>query len=395
MSEAVMILDGQPVAPRARVVAARPLRFDPILLAAVLALMSLGLVMVYSSSAVSAQSKLGDGFFYLKRQVLAAAAGIGALLFMLKLGYKRLAPLTYPILLGTFALLVLVLVPHIGFSAGGAQRWIRVPGMSIQPGEIAKLSLVIYLAFSLAKKRDKVRLFSIGFLPHCFVVGIMVLLCLREPDFGTSVALTFILFAMLFAAGAKISYLVGSVLLALPVGYHLIAHSPYRMKRLIAFVDPWAHRHDVGYQVAESLMSVGSGGLWGQGLGESKQKLFFLPEAHTDFIFSIIGEELGFIGVAIVLALFGVVVWRGLRAALNASDPFGSYLALGITMLFGFQSLVNIGVCTGVLPTKGLTLPFVSYGGCSLVVCCAAAGILLSISGSTGGFLRPQGGGAR
>ncbi len=390
-----MILDGQPVAPRARVVAARPLRFDPILLAAVLALMSLGLVMVYSSSAVSAQSKLGDGFFYLKRQVLAAAAGIGALLFMLKLGYKRLAPLTYPILLGTFALLVLVLVPHIGFSAGGAQRWIRVPGMSIQPGEIAKLSLVIYLAFSLAKKRDKVRLFSIGFLPHCFVVGIMVLLCLREPDFGTSVALTFILFAMLFAAGAKISYLVGSVLLALPVGYHLIAHSPYRMKRLIAFVDPWAHRHDVGYQVAESLMSVGSGGLWGQGLGESKQKLFFLPEAHTDFIFSIIGEELGFIGVAIVLALFGVVVWRGLRAALNASDPFGSYLALGITMLFGFQSLVNIGVCTGVLPTKGLTLPFVSYGGCSLVVCCAAAGILLSISGSTGGFLRPQGGGAR
>jgi cell division protein FtsW len=394
MSEAVMILDGQPVAPR-KAVSARPLRFDPLLLTAVLGLMALGLVMVYSSSAVAAQAKLGDGFYYLKRQSVAALIGVGALFFMLKLGYKRLAALTYPILIGTFMLLVAVLVPHIGFSAGGAQRWIHFPGISIQPAELAKLALVIYLAYSLAKKRDKVKLFSIGFLPHCFVAGLMILLCLKEPDFGTSVALTLILFSMLFAAGAKISYLIGSVLMALPVGYHLIAHSPYRMKRLIAFMDPWAHRHDVGYQVAESLMSVGSGGLWGQGLGESKQKLFFLPEAHTDFIFSIIGEELGFIGVVVVLGLFGLLIWRGLRAALNASDPFGAYLALGITVLFGFQSLVNIGVCMGVLPTKGLTLPFISYGGCSLVVCCAAAGILLSISGSTGGFLRPQGGASR
>lgn len=393
MSEAVMILDGQPVASARKGV--RAVRFDPWILVAVLGLMALGLVMVYSASAVAAQSRNGDGFYYLKRQLVAAAFGVTALLGMLQLGYKRLAPLAYPVLIGTFGLLIAVLIPHIGFSAGGAQRWIRVPGISIQPAEIAKLALVIYLAYSLAKKRDKVKSFSIGFLPHCFVAGCMVLLCLREPDFGTSVALVLVLFALLFAAGAKISYLVGSVLVALPVGYHLIAHSPYRMKRLIAFMDPWAHRHDVGYQVAESLMSVGSGGLLGQGLGESKQKLFFLPEAHTDFIFSIVGEELGLLGTLLVLGLFGILIWRGIRAALNASDPFGAYLALGITVLFGFQSLVNIGVCMGVLPTKGLTLPFISYGGCSLVVCCAAAGILLSISGCAGGFLRPQGGAGR
>jgi cell division protein FtsW len=389
MSEAVMSLQGQPVVAARRGSVARPLRFDPWILGAVLGLLALGLVMVYSASAVAAQNKLGDGLYYLKRQLMAAGVGVATLIFFLKLGYKRLAPLTYPALVGTFGLLIAVLIPHIGFSAGGAQRWIRFPGISIQPAEIAKLALVLYLAYSLAKKRDKVKLFSIGFLPHCFVAGAMVLLCLREPDFGTSVALVLVLFSLLFAAGAKISYLVGSVLLALPVGYHLVAHSPYRMKRLIAFMDPWAHRHDVGYQVAESLMSVGSGGLWGQGLGESKQKLFFLPEAHTDFIFSIVGEELGLIGVLCVLGLFGVLIWRGIRASLNAADPFGAYLALGITVLFGFQSLVNAGVCLGVLPTKGLTLPFISYGGCSLVVCCAAAGILLSISGSSGGFLRP------
>jgi cell division protein FtsW len=391
MSDAVMLLDGQAVAsPKTRT-----FRFDPVILLAVLALVALGLVMVYSSSAVAAQSKMGDGFFYLRRQIVAAAIGLLAMAATMRLGYRRLASLAYPALLLTLALLALVLVPHIGYSAGGAQRWIRVPGISLQPAEMAKLALVIYLAYSLAKKRDKVKSFSIGFLPHCLVAGLMVLLCMREPDFGTSVALTTVLFAMLFAAGAKISYLVGSVLLALPVGYHLIAHSPYRMNRLIAFLDPWAHRHDVGYQVAESLMSVGSGGLWGLGLGEGKQKLFFLPEAHTDFIFSIVGEELGLMGTLAVIGLFALLIWRGFRTAFNAADPFGCYLALGITVLLGFQSLVNIGVCMGSLPTKGLTLPFISYGGTSLIVSCAAVGILLSISGSQGGFLRMQTGSAR
>jgi cell division protein FtsW len=221
------------------------------------------------------------------------------------------------------------------------------------------------------------------------------LLALAEPDFGTAVALMLILFALLFASGAKVSYLVGSVLLALPVAYHLVARSPYRMKRILAFLDPWAHRHDVGYQISESLMSIGSGGVLGLGLGDGRQKLFFLPEAHTDFIFSIIGEELGLLGVLLVLGLFAVVLWRGIRATLNATEAFGAYLGLGLTVLLSAQAVVNMAVAMGMLPTKGLTLPFISYGGTSLCVCLASAGVLLSISQSRGGFLRPTTGGAR
>ena len=360
-------------------------RIDVILLAAVFALCALGIVMVYSSSAVSAAARLGDGAYFLKRQLLA----------VLKFGYRRLAFLAYPALLVSIVLLVAVLVPGIGASAGGARRWIRLPGFSLQPGELAKLGLVLYLAYSLAKKREKVKVFAVGFLPHCLITGLLALLVLGQPDFGSAVSMAIILFALLFAAGTKVSYLVGSLLAALPLAYHLVAGSPYRMKRITAFLDPWAHRHDVGYQVAESLMSIGSGGVFGLGLGDGRQKLFFLPEAHTDFIFSIIGEELGLVGVVAVIALYAVVIWRGIRAALNATEPFGTYLALGVTVLLGFQSVVNMAVAMGMVPTKGLTLPFISYGGTSLVISLAATGVLLSISQSRGGFLRPQMGDAR
>jgi cell division protein FtsW len=314
---------------------------------------------------------------------------------ILKLGYRRLAPLAYPALVAALVLLVAVLVPGIGASAGGARRWIRLPGFSLQPAELAKLELVLYLAYSLAKKREKVRFFSIGFLPHLVITGALVVLALAEPDFGTAVTLMLILFALLFASGAKVSYLVGSILLALPVAYHLVAHSPYRMKRILAFLDPWAHRHDIGYQISESLMSIGSGGLFGLGLGDGRQKLFFLPEAHTDFIFPIIGEELGLLGVTLVLGLYAVVLWRGIRAALNATEAFGAYLALGVTVLITAEAVVNMAVTMGMLPTKGLTLPYISYGGTSLVVCLAGAGVLLSIGQSRGGFLRPTTGGGR
>jgi len=363
---------------------------DPLLLWATLALTALGLVMVYSASAVTAKASTGDQFFYLKRQAVAFVIGIGALVFALKMGYRRLAPLAYPLLLLGLIGLVLVLVPGLGTSAGGARRWIRIPGASFQPAELAKLAFVVYLAHSLSKKREKVRVFSIGFLPHCAVGGILILLLMLEPDFGSSVALSLLLFALLFAAGARISWLVGLMLAALPVGYLAIARSPYRMKRILAFLDPWAHRHDIGYQIAESLMSIGSGGLWGLGLGDGRQKLFFLPEAHTDFIFAIIGEELGLLGAGLVIALYAIVVWRGIRAAFNAADAFGAYLALGLTCLLGFGACVNLGVAMGVLPTKGLTLPFISYGGTSLIGSLFAAGVLLSVSQSRGGFLRAQ-----
>jgi cell division protein FtsW len=359
------------------------LSVDPILLGAVLGLLCLGLVMVYSASAVMALEKTGNGFYFLQRQLVAAAVGLLAMASALKLGYRRLARLAYPLLVVTVLLLLLVLLPGVGTLVGGARRWIRFPGVSIQPAEIAKFTWVVYLAYSLAKKREKAASFSIGFLPHLLLGGVLVFLCMSQPDFGSAVELLVLLFVLLFAAGTKLSYLVGSVLLALPLAYHAVAHSPYRLARIRAFLDPWAHRHDVGYQVAQSLISVGSGGFFGLGLGESRQKLFFLPEAHTDFIFSIVGEELGLFGAAALVLLYAVIVWRGTRAALRAPETFGTYLGLGLTALLGVQAVVNMSVAMGMLPTKGLTLPFVSYGGCSLVVSMTAAGALLSLSAAT------------
>ncbi len=362
---------------------ASPVRFDALLLCAVLALVSLGLVMVYSASAILAQDKLHDSLYFLKRQLVAAGLGVVGMAVVMQLGWRRLARLAYPLLIGVIVLLVLVLIPGIGSSGGGAQRWIRLPGFGLQPAEVAKFAWVVYLAYSLAKKREKVATFSVGFLPHLAVCGLLVGLCMLQPDFGSSVLLVFLLFTLLFAAGAKLSYLVGSVLLALPLGYAAIATSPYRMKRILAFLDPWAHRHDVGYQVTESLMSIGSGGITGLGLGDGRQKLYFLPEAHTDFIFAIIGEELGPIGVTLLVALYALVIWRGIRISLAAPETFGTYLGLGLTSIVAFQATVNMCVAMGLMPTKGLTLPFVSYGGSSLVVLMGAAGVLLSLSAST------------
>ena len=359
-----------------------PVRFDLLLLVSVLVLVAIGLVMVYSASAITAQEKLGDSFHYLKRQIVAAAVGLMGMALAMKLGYRRFGRLAYPVLIIAVLGLVLVLVPGVGSTIGGARRWIRVPAFSVQPAEFAKFAWVLYLAFSLAKKREKVATFSVGLLPHLAVLSVLVGLCMAEPDFGSSIGLIFLMFALLFAAGAKLSYLIGSVLVAIPIAYHAIASSPYRMQRILAFLDPWAHRHDVGYQVAESLISIGSGGIFGLGLGDGRQKLFFLPEAHTDFIFAMIGEELGLVGVSVVIGLYGIIIWRGIRAALSAPEPFGTYLGLGITSLIAFQAIVNMCVAMGLVPTKGLTLPFVSYGGTSLAVLMASAGVLLSISAS-------------
>ncbi len=368
----------------------RRLSYDPILLGAVLVLVGFGLVMVYSASAITAQDKLGDSFHFLKRQATAAGIGLFAMVVAMKLGYRRMARLAYPLLILSIVLLVLVLIPGVGTTAGGAKRWIRLPGISLQPAELAKVAWVVYLSYSLAKKREKVQSFSIGFLPHLGIAGLLVALCMLEPDFGSSVALLVLMFAMLFAAGAKLSYLIGSVLLAIPIAYTAVASSPYRMKRITAFLDPWANRQGSGYQVAESLMSIGSGGMTGLGLGDGRQKLYFLPEAHTDFIFSIIGEELGLIGVALLITLYAVIVWRGLKASLSAPEPFGTYLGLGITSLIAFQAVVNMSVAMGLVPTKGLTLPFISYGGSSLIVLMGAAGLLLSVSSAS-----ESGGGGR
>ncbi|MBR2978689.1 MAG: putative lipid II flippase FtsW [Myxococcaceae bacterium] len=370
-------------------------QFDQVLLYAVLALCAIGLVMVYSASSVSAATRYGDSAYFLKRQIAAALIGVGGLVAMLKIRYLTLRRWAYPILVAVIVMLVLVLIPGVGTRAGGAQRWIRLPLFSLQPSELAKVSIAIYLAHSLAKKRDKVKSFSVGFLPHCCITGLCALLILVQPDFGSTVALAIILFALLFAAGTRLSYLVGSILAVLPIAIWQITSRSYRMDRIRAFLDPWTYRKEEGYQITESLLAIGSGGFSGLGLGEGRHKLFYLPEAHTDFIFSIIGEELGLVGTLTLIGLFAVVIWRGIRISLNAADPFGAYLALGLTILLAFQSIGNIAVAMGLMPTKGMTLPFISYGGSSLVVNLMAVGILLSISESRGGFLRPQQGSVR
>jgi cell division protein FtsW len=373
-----------PVSPRLG-----PPPFDWLLLLALLVLSAGGAVMVYSASAIQASRQLGDEFFFLKRQAVALGLGLALLLATLRLGYRRLAAWAYPLLAFSLLMLVAVLVPGVGRVAGGARRWINLGVINFQPSELAKIVLVLYLAHSLSRKRDKVRLFSIGFLPHVLVTGLMVLLCLAERDMGTGVIMVLVLFTMLFAAGARISYLLGAGLLAIPIGWRLITGTPYRMERWLAYLDPWGHREGAGFQLVESLLGIGNGGWLGQGLGQGKGKLFYLPAAHTDFIAAVIAEEAGLLGIAILLLLYGVLVWRGLRAALRAAEPFGAYLALGLTTLLGAQALVNLAVVFGLLPTKGLTLPFVSYGGSSLMTLLAAAGMLLSVSGDRGGFLRP------
>jgi cell division protein FtsW len=260
-------------------------------------------------------------------------------------------------------------------------RWFRWGALSFQPSELAKFALALYLAVLLARKAEKVKDFSMGFLPPLVITGIFLVLLLKQPDLGTAVIMGVTALGLLFVAGTRTSYILLSVLVAAPIGWKVfIAGEPWRMRRFMAFLYPWQFRRDSGYQLYESLISVGSGGIFGQGLGQGHQKLFFLPEAHTDFILAIIGEELGLCGVLAVLLAFTVLVWRGLRAATRARDALGCYLAFGVTLLFGLQALVNMCVVLGLLPTKGLPLPLVSYGGTALVMSLFMAGVLANIS---------------
>lgn len=357
----------------------QPGPMDVQLAATLVGLMAFGVVMVYSASAVYAGNMFGNGAHFLLRQTVFASLGLVVLALFSRVRIDWLRASTYPVLL-VAVLLMLAVALGLGRSAGGATRWIAVGPVNIQPAELAKLAMIMWLAHSLAKKAHRVRTFSIGFLPHVIVAGLLMLLCLAQPDFGSAVMIALLTFVVLFAAGARAGYLLGGVLLALPVGYAAIASSPYRMRRIKAFLEPFEHRQGAGYQITESLMSFGSGGWTGVGLGDSRQKLLFLPEAHTDFISAIVGEELGFLGIVLLSAAFGWVVIRGLRASWRVHDEYAAYLAAGMTMFIGLQAFTNLAVAMGLLPTKGLALPFVSYGGSSLLVNAAAAGIILNVS---------------
>ncbi len=351
---------------------------DIVLAALIVALIGFGVVMVYSASAVQATLHMHDPQFFLKRQAAYAAVGLALFFGIGAIDYHRLYKLTYPVLFGVGALLLLC-VAGLGHTGGGATRWLALGPVHIQPAEMSKLALVCWLSYSLAKKADKVKTFTVGFLPHLLVAGVFMLLCMKQPDFGSSVVLLLLTFTMLFVAGAKVGYILGASILGGVFGAVSIMSKQYRLDRYMAWMNMDQHRADLAYQPFQSVMSFGSGGTWGTGIGKGLQTLY-LPEAHNDFIAAIIGEELGFVGILALCIVYLALVARGVRAAYRAPDDYGSYLAFGISTMFGVQALVNLCVALAILPTKGLTLPFLSFGGSSLLVNAVAAGILLNVS---------------
>ena len=364
------------VSPRAP----KPVGMDHILLCVTITLALVGLVMVFSASAVVAGNRFHDSWYYLKRQLVWLAFGLVLLHVASRVDYIWWKRLALPLLGLIIVLLLVVLIPSIGVAGHGARRWIPLGPISIQPAEMAKLVGVIYLAAYLAKKEDRLQHFSTGLLPALLVIGVLSGLILLEPDLGTVVVLGLVTGGLLFVGGACLSHLSTLALSAVPIGLVLVLTSGYRRQRLMAFLEPWRDASDTGFQITQSFLAFGSGGLFGVGLGEGKQKLFFLPEAHTDFVLALVGEELGFVGTVIIVLFFALFVLRGFQISTRARIPFGRYLGIGITTLIGIQALINACVVTGLLPTKGLTLPFVSYGGSSLVICLMGVGILLNIS---------------
>lgn len=355
---------------------------DRIIIYITVALLVMGWIMVYSSSAVMAEITYNDSFKFIKKQVLFSLIGLIGMVGAMKLNYRRLSAWAYPILVLSILLLFLVLIPGLGLSlrVGVARRWLMTPWFTFQPSEVGKLALLIFIAYSLAKKGDRIKEFLLGFLPIIAISGIMILLVILEPDMGTAIFMGILTMILLFTGGTRVSYLLTIPLIAAPVLYFFITHFHYGYRRLMAFLHPWEDVQGMGFQIIQSFVALGSGGLWGVGLGDGRQKLFFLPAAHTDFILAILGEETGFVGIMVIILLFALLIWRGVRIAVRTEDTFGAHLAMGITAMIALQVIINMGVVLGLLPTKGLTLPFISYGGTSVVVNLVAVGILVNIS---------------
>jgi cell division protein FtsW len=343
-------------------------------------LLSVGVVMIYSSSGIFALETMGDSTYFLKRHLVFLVVGFMAALFIMSMDYRDLKKYAKPLLVIGFILLVLVLIPGIGKSSFGARRWFKFGPIHFQPSEFMKVIMLVYVSDFLVRKKGKITSFKDGFMPLIMVLGAVCLLVVKQPDLGNSLLIASIVLILLFISGARKSHLGLLVLMAIPVLIYLVASEPYRMRRIVAFLDPWEDSQGVGFQLTQSQIALGSGGLTGVGLGKSVQKLFYLPAAHTDFILSIVGEELGFIGIFVIIVMFGLLIWQGARIAKRANDPFGYYLATGIVAMLGLQTVVNVGVILGAFPTKGLPLPFISYGGSSLIFNMMAIGLLLNIS---------------
>lgn len=353
---------------------------DFTLLITVLILLAIGVAMVFSASSISSQLKYDDQYFFLKSQGAYAILSIVVMLFLSRLDYRiwgKLAPL---MVLISFVLLLLVFVPGVGLNLNGASRWIQIGPMTMQPSEFAKFALVLFMAKSISNKKDKIRTFTQGVLPYIMLMGIYAVLIILEPNKSMAIIFVLIAFIMLFSAGAKIWHLAVWGLPLIPAGIYILLKDQYSLNRITSYLDPWSDPLNTGYQAIQSLLALGSGGLFGLGLGNSRQKFFYIPEPQNDFIFSIIGEELGFIGTSTIIILFLLLIWRGMRIAMHCQDRFGSLLATGIVIMIGIQVALNIAVATVTIPTTGVSLPFISSGGTSLLFVMANMGILLNIS---------------
>jgi cell division protein FtsW len=358
---------------------ARKLQADKWLFAATAGLALFGIVMVYSASAVMAQEENGNQYHYVIKQGIWTAIGFVAMLVMMQFDYQRLRDKR--IVYGLLGLTGLLLLAVFAFPRiNGAHRWIRFAGFSMQPSELSKLTLAIFLAYFLEKRAGEEGSLWRTFVPCVAVTGVMAALILKEPDLGTAMMLAVICVVMCFTAGARLLHLGLAAAPALVIGAGMLIFVPWRLQRLVTFTNPWADPQNTGFQVVQSLIAIGSGGTGGLGFAQGKQKMFFLPFAHSDFIFAVVGEELGLFGALSVVTVFGILLWRGLRAALRAPDRFGMLLGLGLVMAIVVQALFNISVVLSLLPTKGIPLPFISYGGSSLVPTLVAMGILLNIS---------------
>jgi len=355
--------------------------YDKVLLFIMLLLMAFGALMIYSSTSVVtplfAKKKITE-FYYFKRHLFTMILGSLALLITYRLKPTFLKKISVPLLVFSFVLLLLVFLPYVGVTAGGARRWIRLWPTTFQPSELVKLAMVIFLAKYMSAAEYSTEHFS-SFAKPVMVMAIFQVVFLKQPDFGATMSLALLTFGMLFISGMRLRYLASVLVLATPLIYKLLME-PYRLRRITSFLDPWKDPQGSGFQLIQSFISIGSGGITGLGLGESKQKLSFLPASHTDFIFCLVGEELGLIGATLVIALFLMLFLRGITVANRSRNNFQYYLAYGLTMMISIQVLINFAVVTGMVPTKGLPLPFMSYGGSALLVNMAAIGLLLRIS---------------
>lgn len=353
---------------------------DTGLLVTVLILLGLGLVMIYSASSVEAMAMFHRPYYYLERQMIWAGLGVTGLIVAARIDYWRWTRLAWPLGAVTLFLLIAVLVPHVGININGARRWLGFGPLSFQPSELSKFTVVLLFAATLTRRQWPVERFYPTVVAHLIALGVVFALILKEPDLGTALALGMTVFVMLWVAGARTAHLLGLALMAIPLVLVVIITEPYRLQRLLAFLHPWKNPLGSGYHIIQSLYALGSGGLFGSGIGRSALKFFYLPEQHTDFIFAILGEEIGLVGTTAVIVLFFIFAWRGLRISLLAPDRFGVVLGVGLTTMVVAQAFMNIGVVTASIPITGIPLPFLSYGGSSLVFALTAIGILLNLS---------------